>query len=94
MRDLTESLSESFSAYFPISAAVAVSSWNRTLDSYRELILDHFNSVTADNTMKPNALQEIEGYFNFDVGINGYTEEEQAEYYKDVFNLFLDYRDF
>ncbi|MEJ6950142.1 endo-1,4-beta-xylanase [Natronospora cellulosivora (SeqCode)] len=60
------SLHEEYSDYFTIGTAVAVSTWNRTIDSHKDLIEKHFNSVTAENAMKPESLQPAEGYFNFD----------------------------
>ncbi|MEJ6950764.1 endo-1,4-beta-xylanase [Natronospora cellulosivora (SeqCode)] len=63
--DSVPSLYEAYEEYFPIGTAVAVAQWNRTLDSHGDLIMKHFNSVTAENSMKPDSLQPSEGVFNF-----------------------------
>ncbi|MFW6288087.1 MAG: endo-1,4-beta-xylanase [bacterium] len=59
------SLHDLYEDYFPIGTAVAVAQWNRTLDSHRDLIESNFNSLTAENAMKPDGLQRGEGRFNF-----------------------------
>ena len=63
--DDVPSLYQEYEEFFPIGTAVAVSQWNRTLDSHQHLIEKHFNSVTAENAMKPDALQPREGHFDF-----------------------------
>ncbi|MEJ6950372.1 endo-1,4-beta-xylanase [Halanaerobiaceae bacterium ANBcell28] len=55
------SLYEVFSEYFTIGAGVHPG----RIDSKKDLILKHFNSLTATNQMKPDALQSREGDFNF-----------------------------
>lgn len=56
------SLHEAFKDYFPIGAAVNPS----TLESAGALIARHYNSLTAENHMKPALLQPEEGRFTFE----------------------------
>jgi endo-1,4-beta-xylanase len=54
-------LHEVYKDYFTIGAAV-----NRhTVKQQQELLLSHFNSITAENDMKFESLQPIENQFNF-----------------------------
>lgn len=55
-------LKESYSNYFRIGAAVN----ERTLLSASDLLKEQFNSLTAENEMKPEMLQPEEGVFYFD----------------------------
>lgn len=55
------SLKEVYQDYFDIGAAVAPNYKN-----YDELLTKHFNSITAENEMKFEALQPEEGKFNFE----------------------------
>lgn len=75
------SLYQVYEDYFPIGAAVAVAHWNRTLDSHRDLLEKHFNSVTAENSMKPDALQPREGHFTFNTAndLVEFAEEENKK---------------
>jgi endo-1,4-beta-xylanase len=61
--DLTEvpSLYQKYVDYFPIGAAVDSKSYT----THAELLVPHFNSITAENEMKFNALQSSENKFNF-----------------------------
>lgn len=61
--DLTEvpSLFQKYADYFPIGAAVDSKSYT----THADLLVPHFNSVTAENEMKFNALQPAEGNFTF-----------------------------
>jgi len=55
------SLHEAFAGYFPIGASVNLD----TLKSAGALIARHYNSLTAENDMKPEELQPQEGIFAF-----------------------------
>lgn len=55
-------LHEVYEDYFPIGAAV--NSW--TIESHKDLIAAHFNSLTAENEMKFDHLQRVEGVYTFD----------------------------
>ncbi|WP_459168132.1 endo-1,4-beta-xylanase [Natronospora cellulosivora (SeqCode)] len=55
------SLHEVYSDYFTIGAAVN----SRTIQSERDLIVKHFNSLTAENEMKPETLQAHKDFFNY-----------------------------
>lgn len=60
------SLREIYKDYFDLGVAVSIAGWSsRTIDSHRELFIPHFSSLTAENEMKPEALQPREGSFNF-----------------------------
>ncbi|MFP4660896.1 MAG: endo-1,4-beta-xylanase [Halanaerobiales bacterium] len=56
------SLAEVYEEYYPIGAAVN----SETIHSHSEILIEHFNSVTAENEMKPDHLQPQEGNFTFD----------------------------
>ncbi|MBU9721002.1 endo-1,4-beta-xylanase [Bacillus alkalicola] len=56
------SLYAKYKDYFPIGAAVN----SKTLHSEQELLKKHFNSITAENEMKPILLQPQEGIFTFE----------------------------
>lgn len=68
-----KSFAEQYKDYFTIGAAVN----RRTIHSSKDLLLQHFNSITAENEMKPEHLQPEEGKFNFDVADQfvGFAEE-------------------
>ena len=57
------SVYQTLAAYFPIGAAIEPSQ----LDSSRhvELLKRHFNSIVAENVMKPGLIQPAEGQFNW-----------------------------
>lgn len=55
------SLWQAYEGYFPIGAAVRYQS----LNSHRDLLVKHFNSITAENEMKFASLQPAEGTFAF-----------------------------
>ena len=61
------SLREIYEDYFYIGGAASVASWaaKYTLETHRDIVLQHFNSLTAENAMKPDYLQPREGVFNF-----------------------------
>ncbi|MDI9412636.1 MAG: endo-1,4-beta-xylanase, partial [Bacillota bacterium] len=60
------SLREIYEGYFEIGAAVSSSKWStNTLQNHRGLIKHHFSSLTAENEMKPDALQGHEGRFTY-----------------------------
>jgi len=59
--DELPSLHEAYSEYFSIGAAVNSS----TINTHRNLIEKHFNSLTAENEMKFDHLQPREGFFTF-----------------------------
>jgi endo-1,4-beta-xylanase len=54
-------LAEKYEPLFTIGAAVDPTS----LTSHRDLLLEHFNSVTPENEMKFESLQPTEGNFNY-----------------------------
>lgn len=56
-----QSLHEVYREYFDIGAAVTP----RTIVSHRDLLSQHFNSVTAENEMKFERIQPSEGKFAF-----------------------------
>jgi endo-1,4-beta-xylanase len=55
------SLSQKYSEYFPIGAAVDPSS----IQTHAALLEQHFNSITAENDMKFESLQRTEGVFDY-----------------------------
>jgi len=56
------SVFETLSDYFPIGAAI----WSGDITGdHSDLLKKHFNSITAENDMKPGPLQPTEGTFNF-----------------------------
>lgn len=60
------SLREIYQDYFEIGAAVSIAGWSsKTFDRHRELIKHQFSSLTAENEMKPEALQPGPGNFRF-----------------------------
>ncbi|OAS23580.1 endo-1,4-beta-xylanase [Paenibacillus oryzisoli] len=58
------SLKDVFAADFPIGVALPPDYLNG--DVHSDLIKKHFNSITAENSMKPSYLQPTEGVFTFD----------------------------
>jgi endo-1,4-beta-xylanase len=60
----TSSLYKAYKDYFTIGVAVEPSRLNST-DPHSELVRKEFNSLVAENAMKPESLQPIEGNFNF-----------------------------
>jgi endo-1,4-beta-xylanase len=56
------SLSQVYEQYFNIGAAVNLT----TIDSQKELLRKHFNSITAENDMKFIEIQPVEGQFTFE----------------------------
>lgn len=73
------SLKEIYKDYFEIGAAVSIASWSsQTFIKQFNLIEKHFSSLTAENEMKPDALQPREGVFSFqtaDVMVNYAAKE-------------------
>lgn len=60
------SLREIYQDDFEIGVAVASASWSsKTLQNHAGLIKHHFSSLTAENEMKPDALQGHEGRFTY-----------------------------
>jgi endo-1,4-beta-xylanase len=58
------SLKDVFAADFPIGAAIPPAYLDG--DVHTDLLKKHFNSITAENSMKPSYLQPSEGVFTFD----------------------------
>ncbi|MDM5327455.1 endo-1,4-beta-xylanase [Neobacillus sp. CF12] len=56
------SLSQVYEQYFNIGAAVNLT----TIDSQKELLRKHFNSITAENDIKFIEIQPVEGQFTFE----------------------------
>ncbi|BCS80404.1 endo-1,4-beta-xylanase [Anaerocellum diazotrophicum] len=78
------SLCQHYSQYFSIGVAIPYKVLQNPVES--AMVLKHFNSITAENEMKPDALQRTEGQFNFtiadqyvnfaqnnNIGIRGHT---------------------
>lgn len=59
------SLSEKYKDYFKVGVAVPYKALTNPVDV--ALIKRHFNSITAENEMKPEALEPYEGTFNFSI---------------------------
>lgn len=59
------SLSEKYKDYFKVGVAVPYKALTNPVDI--ALIKRHFNSITAENEMKPEALEPYEGTFNFSI---------------------------
>ena len=60
------SLKEFFKDDFYIGAAVEAAQLE--IPAQKELILKHFSSITAENAMKPEEIQPVEGVFDFKDG--------------------------
>jgi endo-1,4-beta-xylanase len=56
------SFSDVYSDFFSIGAAIN----QRTIESSKQLLTKHFNSITAENDMKPENLQPEENKFTFE----------------------------
>ncbi|AEM74366.1 endo-1,4-beta-xylanase [Caldicellulosiruptor acetigenus] len=59
------SLSEKYKDYFKVGVAVPYKALTNSVDV--AFIKRHFNSITAENEMKPEALEPYEGTFNFSI---------------------------
>ena len=59
------SLCQQYSQYFSIGVAIPYKVLQSPVDS--AMVLKHFNSITAENEMKPDALQKTEGQFDFSI---------------------------
>lgn len=59
------SLCQQYSQYFSIGVAIPYKVLQNPVES--AMVLKHFNSITAENEMKPDALQKTEGNFNFNI---------------------------
>ncbi|ADQ05453.1 Endo-1,4-beta-xylanase [Caldicellulosiruptor owensensis OL] len=59
------SLCQQYSQYFSIGVAIPYRVLQNPVE--RAMVLKHFNSITAENEMKPDALQRTEGNFTFDI---------------------------
>lgn len=56
------SVYQTLAGYFPIGAAI----WSGDLSgSHAELLAKHFNSIVAENAMKMESLEPVEGVFDF-----------------------------
>lgn len=71
------SLKEHFKDKFLIGAAVS----KYTIENDQELLKKHFNSITAENEMKPEQLQPKLGEFNFEISdkMMAFAEENGME---------------
>ncbi|NQX59768.1 endo-1,4-beta-xylanase [Paenibacillus qinlingensis] len=69
------SLKDVFAADFPIGVALPPDYLNG--DVHSDLVKKHFNSITAENSMKPSYLQPTEGVFTFDTA-DAYVNFAQA----------------
>jgi endo-1,4-beta-xylanase len=56
------SVYQTLAGYFPIGAAIEP---NQLGDIHADLLKMHFNSITAENVMKPGPIQPVEGQFNW-----------------------------
>lgn len=57
-------LKDAYASYFPIGAAVAANEYGLdSFASYGDAILSNFNSIVAENCMKPGVIQPTEGSF-------------------------------
>lgn len=64
-----KSLSSAYSTYFDIGAAVTAGEWGfDSLTHYPASLLAEFSSLTAENCMKPDALQKTKGSFTWSFG--------------------------
>ena len=61
MRDQLKSLQDTYQGHFSIGVAVSP----KTLDTSRELILNHFSSITAENAMKFAEVHPAPGQYDF-----------------------------
>ncbi len=61
---MKRSLCEVYQNYFPIGTAVTP----KTLQTHKDLIAAHFNSITAENHMKPEWLHPSEDVYDFSHG--------------------------
>src|SRR5690606_7046285 len=61
IEDITP-LKDAYADYFHIGAAIMPSQQSGL---HGELLTKHYNMLTAENIMKPDALQPVEGQFNF-----------------------------
>lgn len=61
MSDKIPSLYDVYKNYFKIGAAVN----RRMIDSHQELLKNHFNSITAENEMKPVSINPADGIYTF-----------------------------
>lgn len=61
----TSSLQQAYQPFFHIGTAVSLAQLQQPSRSELSLIAQHFNSLTAENIMKWEEIQPIEGQFNF-----------------------------
>ena len=61
-----KSLFETYKNYFPIGAAVS----QQTINSHKELLVKHFNSITAENDMKFSETHPQDGVYTFEKADN------------------------
>ncbi len=59
-------LKDAFEGRFSLGAAIAAPVWEGGDERARSTLLAHFNSITAENEMKPYALQPREGEFRWE----------------------------
>ncbi|MEZ4621071.1 MAG: endo-1,4-beta-xylanase [Caldilineaceae bacterium] len=57
------SLSATLATYFPVGAVLEP--WQLESADHVALLTGHFNSITAENVMKPGPIQPSEGNFNW-----------------------------
>ncbi|MCR5413726.1 MAG: endo-1,4-beta-xylanase [Kiritimatiellae bacterium] len=60
-------LKDAFGGRFSLGAAISAPVWTGDASRDRNTLLRHFNSITAENEMKPCALQPEEGSFDWSV---------------------------
>jgi endo-1,4-beta-xylanase len=66
VEDNNMTIKDAYADYFPIGAAVAVGEFGLdSLSTYPESILSQFNSLVAENCMKPEILQPKKGEFEW-----------------------------
>lgn len=59
-----KSLFETYNEYFPIGAAVNT----RTIKTHADILKKHFNSITAENEMKPLPTHPLKDKYTFEAG--------------------------
>lgn len=64
-----KTLASAYRDYFDIGAAITAGEWGfNSLSHYKKEMFDQFSSLTAENCMKPDALQKNKGSFTFTFG--------------------------
>ena len=77
----TLGLKDAYRGEFAIGAAVRPNVYENAADAERQLVLNEFNALTAENEMKPAYLQPEEGRFDFDRAdrLVAFAEENHLE---------------